>query len=40
MSDSFIDPKTIMLFIILVIFGSLAGYLYYANKKMYDAGIH
>jgi hypothetical protein len=40
MNDNWLDPKTSLIIIVFVIFGSLGGYLYFANKKMYDAGIH
>ena len=34
------DAKFYLLFIVLTFFGTLGGYLFYANKKMYDSGIH
>jgi hypothetical protein len=40
MENNWLDPKTSLILIVFVIFGSLGGYLYFANKKMYDAGIH
>lgn len=34
------SDRLILLFVVVAIFALLGGYLFYANKKMYDAGIH
>ncbi len=38
--EGFIDAKSLLLFVIMVIFALVGGYLYIANKKMMEAGVH
>jgi len=40
MDTSDTTSRMILLVTVIGIFGTLFGYLFYANKKMYDAGIH
>ena len=38
--SNLVDPKSLLLFVIMLVFALIGGYLYVANKKMMDAGIH
>lgn len=38
--SNFIEPKSLLLFVIMLVFALIGGYLYIANKRMMDAGIH
>ena len=39
-SDSYSSPKYMILFFVVLIFFSFAGYMYFANKKMIESGVH
>jgi uncharacterized membrane protein (DUF106 family) len=39
-NSNIIDPKILLLVVIVAVFASIAGYLFIANKKMMESGVH